>query len=276
MSDTMNNSENIKLTVIIPVYNEGINLKMMLRMLRVSIEMSHELLIVYDIDNDDSLPVVEAMQGKYPHLKAIQNTYGRGVPNALRYGYEHAKGKYILVLTADDMGPILSVDKMYDLMEEGYDLVNCTRYSKGGRYLGGVFISRVLSRLANKLFCIFTKSQLTDLTLGIKMFRKSILKQIPLKAQTGWAIAFELALKVQIARLKMVEVPIISINRFYGGESNFKLGSWVVEYSKWFVWGLKEFSKMGLLRFQRSPKIEFYDELKDSKSDEKKNSKEMV
>ena len=54
----------------------------------------------------------------------------------------------------------------------------------------------------------------------------------------GWAVVFELAVKSQAAGLKLGEVPIISIDRLYGGKSTFNLGPWFGEYLRWFIWGI--------------------------------------
>ena len=44
-------------------------------------------------------------------------------------------------------------------------------------------------------------------------------------------------MKAQLAGFRLGEVPIISVDRLYGGTSTFKLGPWVIEYLRWFVWG---------------------------------------
>ncbi len=235
-----NKSNNIKLSLLIPVFNEGINLKMMLRILRAAIEVPHEVLIVHDIPNDDSIPVVKSMQPDYPGLKLVHNQLGRGIPNAIRSGVAAAAGDYVLIIAADDIGPILAVDDMIRLMDKGCDFVSATRYAHGGRILGGYFASRLLSRIANRLFYAISGSALTDLTLGVKMFRRPLFEKLSIESKpVGWAVAFEMAIKVQRMGLKLGEVPIISINRFYGGKSSFRLGPWVIEYSKWFFRGLK-------------------------------------
>jgi len=73
------------------------------------------------------------------------------------------------------------------------------------------------------------------------MFRKNIFSELELEAQpVGWAVAFEMAIKAQYLGLKLGEVPIVSIDRLYGGESTFKLGPWVSEYSKWFAYGMSK------------------------------------
>jgi hypothetical protein len=47
-----------------------------------------------------------------------------------------------------------------------------------------------------------------------------------------------MSIKAQLAGLKLGEVPIVSIDRLYGGKSTFAVGSWTAEYLRWFVWGL--------------------------------------
>lgn len=232
--------EKVKVSVLMPVRNEGVNLKIILKILQATIEVNHETLIVYDTNDDDSIPVVKNMWKSYPQLRLIHNKLGKGVVNAVKAGINAAKGKYILIITADDIGPVLSIGDMVELMDKGCELVSATRYAYGGRILGGKLISRVLSRISNKFFHTISKSSLTDSTIGIKMFRPSIFKKIRLEAKPiGWAFALELAIKAQLKGLKLGEVPIISINRFYGGKSSFKIGPWAGEYTKWFLWGLK-------------------------------------
>ena len=229
----------IKLSILMPVLNEGINLKIMLKILKSTIDVAHEVLIVYDIPNEDSIPIVKSIQKDYPGLRLVHNKLGKGVINAIKSGVNAANGNYILVIAADDIGPIFVIDDMISLMDEGCDLVNATRYAYGGRNMGGVFISGVLSRVANKLFHILSGSVLTDPTLGVKMFRHSLFNQIKLESKpVGWAVSFEFAIKAQLAGWKLGEVPMTSINRFYGGKSSFKL-SWLREYSKWFIFGIK-------------------------------------
>ena len=91
------------------------------------------------------------------------------------------------------------------------------------------------------LFCKLSGFQLTDATTGIKMFRPALFSTFDLQAQpVGWAVTFEMAIKAQLAGLTLGEVPIVSIDRLYGGKSTFTLGPWVVEYLKWFAWGIQQ------------------------------------
>lgn len=228
------------LSVLLPVRNEGINLRTMLKMLAGMVEVPNEVLVVYDREDDDSLPVVESLRATYPNVRAIHNRLGPGVPNALRAGVSSARGRYVLIFAADEVGPVLAIDDMLELMERGCDLVSCTRYAHGGRRLGGSLVGGMLSSLANRLFQRLAGSVFTDSTTGVKMFRREVFDRLRLESRpVGWVVAFELAIKAELAGLRLGEVPIVSIDRLYGGQSTFRLGPWFIEYLRWFLWGLR-------------------------------------
>jgi dolichol-phosphate mannosyltransferase len=228
-----------KVSVLMPVRNEGVNATLMLRILTAVLEAPHEILIVYDSPADDTVAALQQIQPAPPSLRLIHNDLGPGVANAIKAGVRAAVGENVLIFAVDEIGPVLAIDDMLALMDEGCDLVSCTRYAHGGRRLGGSLVGGLLSRAANRLIRLLTGSALTDWTTGIKMFRRSLLDEIHLEARpVGWAVTFELAVKVQAAGLKVGEVPIVSIDRLYGGHSTFALGPWFVEYLRWFLWGL--------------------------------------
>jgi dolichol-phosphate mannosyltransferase len=228
------------LSILLPVRNEGINLRIMLKILRAVVDLPHEVLVVYDSPDDDSIPVVEDVRQNYSELRGVQNTLGNGVVNAIRSGVASSQGDVVLIFAADEVGPVLAIEDMIDLIQDGCDFVSCTRYAHGGRRLGGSLIGAFLSYCANWLFHRIAASPFTDATTGIKMFRKEIFPLLKLESRpVGWTVAFEMAIKAHHAGLRLGEVPIISIDRLYGGESNFRLGPWVKEYSHWFIWGMR-------------------------------------
>lgn len=231
----------IKLSVLIPVRNEGINLRIVLKILQVVVDVPHEILVVHDDEGDDGVPVVFEFNKRNPGVRLVHNQLGPGVANAIKAGVEAARGEYILIFAVDEVGPVLAIEAMLGLMDQGCDLVSCTRYARGGRRLGGSRIQGALSRTANKLFRWVSGMALTDATTGIKMFRRSIFRRFTLEAAPrGWAVAFELAIKAQLAGLTLGEVPIVSIDRLYGGTSTFTVWPWMYEYTKWFLWGTRE------------------------------------
>lgn len=229
-----------KLSILFPVRNEGVNIEIIVKVLRAIIEVSYEVLIVYDSPDDNSIVVVQNLQLKYPNVRLIHNIRGRGVNNAIISGIEISEGKYILIAAVDDLGPLPAINDMIFLLDNGCDLVSGTRYAYGGRRLGGSLMEGILSRFANRLLFIFSASRLTDSTTGLKMFRKDILDKITLESKgVSWAVVLELAIKAQVAAIKIGEVPIVSIDRVYGGQSSFSLEPWFREYIRWFFWAIK-------------------------------------
>ncbi len=228
------------LSILIPVRNEGVNLKIMLRILSAIVEVPHEVLVAHDTAEDDSIVVVKKVQEDYPEVRLIHNRLGAGVINAIRAGVDAARGEYVLIFAADEVGPVLAIEDMLDLMRGGCEFVSCTRYAHGGRRLGGSFIGGVLSRTANRLFGVLAGSVFSDCTTGLKLFRRDVFEKMNLEARPiGWAVAFEMAIKAQLLGLRLGEVPTISIDRLYSGKSTFRLGAWLGEYSRWFLWGLR-------------------------------------
>jgi len=235
----------VTLSILLPVRNEGINLRVMVKLLTAVVEVPYELLIVYDFPEDDSIPVVQEMQNNHPNLRLVHNQNGRGVVNAIRAGVEAAVGDYVLLFAADEVGPLLAIEDMLALMDEGCDLVSCSRYAHGGRRLGGSMIGGALSRLANRLFHRLAGCVMSDATTGIKLFRRSLFDSLHLEARpVGWAVTFEMAMKAQLAGWQLGEVPIISIDRLYGGKSTFRLGPWTGEYLRWFLWGWRHLRRV--------------------------------
>jgi dolichol-phosphate mannosyltransferase len=234
-------SEPMLLTVLLPVRNETMNLRVMLRILNSAVACSHEIIVVFDSENDESAPVVEAMRSSIPQVRPIVNATGIGVAGAIRTGVEAASGERILIFAADEVGPVLAIEDMLTLMDEGAEFVSVTRYAHGGRRLGGSMIGHILSRTANWLLYAGSGAAFSDSTTGIKMFRRRDFGMLTKDANSvGWTIAFEMAINAQALGLNLGEVPTISIDRLFGGKSSFKLVPWVIAYLGFFMMALRK------------------------------------
>lgn len=233
------------LSIILPVRNEGINIYLMLKILETVLEIPHETLIIYDNKEDTTVPEIKKINKTNKNIRGVLNKKGKGVINAIKSGIENAKGKYILILAVDDVGPTLAIENMVSLMDKGCEFISCTRYKHGGRRLGGSITESFISRAGNKMFTLLSRSAFSDATTGFKMFRRDIFTKIELESKPiGWAVVFEMAVKAQANGLVLGEVPIISIDRLYGGKSSFRLSPWFREYSRWFIYGLKNIDKL--------------------------------
>ena len=128
-----------KLAIIIPAYNEGDNIKALLDRILRDIKTPVEVNIIYDFDEDTTLPVLAKIKGLYPFtVRAMKNAYGKGALNAIKTGLRHAGQEAMLVVMADLSDSLEIADEMYrKITEEGCDIVCGSRYMKGGSQQGG-------------------------------------------------------------------------------------------------------------------------------------------
>ena len=240
------NHKDIILSVIVPVRNEKAGIKMTINILNATLEdYPFEILTVYDSNKDTTIPVLKKLQKRYPNIVLVLNDMGEGLPNAIKKAARKSRGDILLITPADEVFPIISYTDMLKLMiQHNCGFVSGTRYSLGGKRLGGSMIGALLSRVANFLFRAVLRSPFSDVTTGVKMMKKSTFNLITIESNpVGWAFAAELALKATLLDVRLGEAPIIAIDRIFGGQSSFRLLPWVFEYARWFFWGLKNIWK---------------------------------
>ena len=206
------------LSIILPVFNEKESLSVMVRLLNSYLKFDNEILIIYDDIKDNSLPEAEALEKEFGNVRKLQNSKGKGVMNAVDTGIKESKYDYILITAVDEIFPIIAINEMLNLaIKNDFDFVSGTRYSKGGKRLGGSLIGSILSRTANKLFNLLSNIPLTDCTTGIKLFKKRS-ESIQLESKPiGWAFAFEFSIKTYLKGYKITEFPLKSVDRLFVG-----------------------------------------------------------
>jgi dolichol-phosphate mannosyltransferase len=234
-----------KLAIIIPVYNEGDNIKALLDRILRDIKTPVEANIIYDFDEDTTLPVLAKIKGLYPFpVRAMKNAYGKGALNAIKTGLRHAGQETMLVVMADLSDSLEIADEMFrKITEEGCDIVCGSRYMKGGSQQGGPKLKRLLSRIAGLSLHWLTGIPTHDISNSFKMYRKSVIDTMEIESDGGFEIGMELTVKAFAAGYKIVEIPSSWEDRTTG-ESRFHLWEWLPKYLKWYGWALKQRFKL--------------------------------
>jgi dolichol-phosphate mannosyltransferase len=222
-----------ELAMILPVYNEGEAVEPVLRSLSNAVTTPHELVVVYDFDEDTTVPVVQRLANEIPGLRGLRNDIGRGVLNAMKAGIAGTATPYVLISMADGSDDPKAVDRMVELARGGADVVAASRYMKGGSQVGGPPLKRLMSRVAGLTLHWFARVPTHDPTNNFKLYSRRFLDAVKIESTAGFELALELTVKATLQRRRIAEIPTTWRDRT-AGQSNFKLRQWLPHYLHWY------------------------------------------
>lgn len=229
----------MKLTIIIPVYNEAENITQAIEKIEAKVKYPHKILIIYDFNKDTTVPIVKKLQKKFPNIQLLRNKLGKGVLNAIKSGFNQVKEGAVLVTMADLSDDPATINKMFKKINEGFDIVGGSRYIQGGGKKGGPFLKSLLSYLAGLTTPLLLGIPIYDLTNAFKMYKKEVLKAIKIESAGGFELSEEIIIKAHFAGFKITEVPTVWHDRT-SGRSRFKFKEWLPKYIHWYFWGIKK------------------------------------
>jgi glycosyltransferase involved in cell wall biosynthesis len=221
------------LSVVMPVFKEGDAVEPVLRALTAAIAEPHEILVVYDFDEDPTVPVIDRLAAELSTVRGLRNDLGRGVLNAMKAGLAASSGAYVLISMADGSDEPDVVDSMVELARDGADVVSASRYMRGGRQVGGPPLKRLMSRTAGLTLHWFAGVPTHDPTNNFKLYSRRFLDTVTIESTAGFELALELTVKATIAGRRVAEVPTTWRDRT-AGQSNFKLRKWLPHYLHWY------------------------------------------
>lgn len=228
-----------ELTLVIPVYNEGANFPQLWEAVRSHVRSEFRALIVYDFDEDDTVPVVQQIISKgESRLALLKNTVGRGVIGAIRTGFNQVERGPVLVVMADLSDDLSQVDRMVELYRQGFHVVVGSRYMRGGRLLHASPLKGLLSRAAGVTLHWFRRIPTHDATNAFKLYDSQVLKSIRIESTAGFELNLELTVKAFLAGCRITEFPTTWRNRTQG-ESRFRVWGWMPQYLRWYFYAFR-------------------------------------
>jgi len=169
----------VDISLVIPVYNEEENLKLLYQKLKETLEplgKEREIIFVDDGSQDNSPKILDQLARKDPHVKVIHFRRNFGQTAALAAGFDLAQGEIVVTLDADLQNDPADIPKLLGKMEEGYDVVSGWRKDRKDPYL-----SRILpSTMANWLISKVTGVKLHDYGCTLKAYRQEVVKELNL------------------------------------------------------------------------------------------------
>lgn len=203
----------MKLSVIIPVYNEKDTLPELLRRVQAT-GLADEILLVDDGSTDGTRELLDELSAAADNLRVILHERNQGKGAAVRTGLQHASGEVLLIQDADLEYDPRDYPALLKPIEEGLaDVVY------GSRFLGAprrpvMFWHMVANKLLTLLTNLLYDTILTDMETGYKVFRREVVQDLPLRAQR-FDFEPEFTAKILKRKVRLFEVPITFNPRDY-------------------------------------------------------------
>ena len=206
----------IKLTIIIPVYNEIKTIEKLIKKI-LKINIKKQLIIVDDGSSDGTELILKKYKNKIDKLIIHKRNLGKGA--AIKSGQRYVKGKYIGIQDADLEYDPRDLKKIVNAMDQKKLKVmygsrvlkknkfkNTQSFTHIIRIWGNVFLTKVSNFLNNQ--------KLTDAHTCYKVFNSIIFKRIKLK-ENGFSFCPEITTKISMMNIDIEEFPINYIGRTY-------------------------------------------------------------
>lgn len=224
----MDNVDSFRKIVVIPVYNDSLNIVKVLA--KFEDRIVDKICIIVDGCTKDDLDKIEkAASETATSVHVIKNDGRKGVGYAIREGIDYAfvKGYDVAVVMAgnnkDDPREIPRLLK--PILRDGYDYVQGSRFLPGGRRVKNPVLRGIFSRVYPFLWTLVTDIRCTDVTNGFRAYRTEIFKDERIDLWQSWldgyGLEYYLHFKVLKLRYKTKEVPVskVYLYRHKGGYS---------------------------------------------------------
>ncbi|HXF85798.1 MAG TPA: glycosyltransferase family 2 protein [Anaerolineales bacterium] len=210
----------MKLSIIIPVYNEAQNIREIVRRVQAT-KRAYEIIIVDDGSQDGTREILKQMDGK-KKVRVIFHEKNQGKGAAVVTGLKAAKGDVFLIQDADLEYNPRDYSILLQPIEEGVaDVVYGSRFL-GAPHRVAMFWHQVANQLLTLMTNILYDSILTDMETGYKVFRREVIEGMTIRSKR-FNFEPEFTAKVLKRKYRIFEVPISFNPRDYSEGKKIKL-----------------------------------------------------
>jgi dolichol-phosphate mannosyltransferase len=232
--------------VIVPTYNERFNIARLIPAILAQ-DQCLEILVVDDGSPDGTGAIVDAIAATNPRVHVIHRAAKLGLGTAYKAGFQWALERKFDLIFEMDADFSHNPDRLPEFLEtiKEADLVLGSRYQDGHVNVVNWPMSRLfLSYAANIYARAVTGLPIFDTTGGFKCFRRNVLESIDLNSvkSNGYAFQIEMSFRAWKRGFRLVEIPIIFVDRAEGVS---KMSKRIVREAVWMVWRLRWWSLTG-------------------------------
>jgi len=214
----------VKVSVVIPTYNERENLPLLIdRLFKALSSFDFEIIVVDDNSPDGTWMVAESLMLKYGgRIRVLRRCGKLGLASAIIDGFKLSQGDIVAVMDADLQHPPEAITSLIKPIEAGdADLVVASRYVRDGGIEGWSFWRVLVSRIATLISHIILPETrgIKDPMSGFFILRRNIINGLSFNPK-GYKILLEVLVKARL--LRVVEVPyVFRARRFGSSKLNF-------------------------------------------------------
>ena len=206
--------------IIIPTFNEVRNIELLIREIFALPVKDLGVIVVDDNSPDGTAFLVEKLKQEFKNLYLIKRNGKFGLGSAYVAGFKKALfigAEYIFEMDADFSHNPQDIPRLLELAGEA-DLVIGSRKIKGGSVVGWNFRRKLMSGGAILISRLILRLKPKDVTAGFRCFQRKVLEKIDLDKikSNGYAFQEELLYKTQKMGFKIVEVPVVFVDRKFG------------------------------------------------------------
>ncbi|MCM1137635.1 MAG: polyprenol monophosphomannose synthase [Duncaniella sp.] len=220
--ETLNDVKVADSVVIIPTYNEKENVAAIIEAV-IGLPRDFDILIIDDNSPDGTAAIVKDMIPKLNgrlHILERSGKFGLGTAyiTGFKWAIEH-KYDFIFEMDADFSHNPNDLLRLYDACaKDGADVAIGSRYLTGVNVVNWPMGRVLMSYYASRYVRIVTGMPINDATAGFVCYRRKVLETLPLDEIRFKGYAFQIEMKFLAYKygFKIVEVPIIFVNRQYG------------------------------------------------------------
>ncbi len=208
------NARPIKLSVVMPVYNERATLRAVIERV-LAVPLNIELLCVDDGSDDGSVEILKEFEDSCPQLRVFLQPHNVGKGAALRRGISEATGDFVVIQDADLEYDPADFHQLLEPLSAGKaDVVYGSRFMGAAPHRVLYFWHSVGNWLLTLLSNCLTNINLTDMETCYKAFRREVIQAIPIE-ENRFGFEPEITVKVARRKLRIYEVGISYWGRTY-------------------------------------------------------------
>jgi dolichol-phosphate mannosyltransferase len=216
----------MKLSIVLPAYNEEGSIEETLRTLYAKLQeeqIDHEIVVVNDNSKDNTLGLLTRIQETMPTLVVHTNHGPNGFGYAIRYGLERFQGDCVAIMMSDLSDDPADLVAFYrKMVAENLDCVFGSRFIRGGATYDYPKHKYLINRFANTLIKILLGMSYNDSTNAFKLYKKTTIQGLKPFLSAHFNLTIELPLKAIIRGYSYGVLPNSWRNR-KAGESNLKI-----------------------------------------------------